>query len=150
MMTLITNGQRDAFAKHCGKDTYVKIHGVPNGVQAHKNGVETGKLGRKTNCEEFEQAPVWIAIMTYIAYAILMLFGYLRDFMRHYGLEKSQAFKERGNKVCYKILVLFLWPGSLNLKFSYGVFLKRTICGLNIAAMGEKFMLRLTLYILLC
>ena len=110
MMTLITNGQRDAFAKHCGNDTDVKIHGVPNGVQPHKNGVETGKLGGKTNREEFEQAPVWITVMTYIDYAILMLFGYLRDFMRHYGLEKSQAFKERGNKVGYKILVLFLWP----------------------------------------
>ena len=109
MTTLIINGQRDAFAKNCGKNTDVKIHGVPNGVQPHENGVETEKLGRKTNCEEFEEPPMRIVVMTYIAYAILMLFGYLRDFMRHYGLEKSQAFKERGNKVCYKILVLFLW-----------------------------------------
>ncbi|XP_046849497.1 serine palmitoyltransferase 2-like [Xenia sp. Carnegie-2017] len=68
-----------------------------NGETTHKNGVENGKSNYK-NHEEFEQTPIWIAVMTYIAYAILILFGYLRDFMRFYGLEKSRAYKEKGNK----------------------------------------------------
>lgn len=122
-MTLIVNGKRDAFAKHCGKDTDVKINGVPNGVKLHKNGVGTGKLVQKTaDCEEFEATPVWVTVMTYFAYAILLMFGYLRDFMRHYGLEKSRGFKERGNKVCDKIFEVFRGL-SFNVQL-YGVFLK--------------------------
>lgn len=70
-----------------------------NGEEFHRNGVKNKTSGAKRT-EDFEQTPLWIAVMTYIAYAILILFGYVRDFMRFYGLEKSRASKERGNKVC--------------------------------------------------
>ena len=53
----------------------------------------------RSKYEDFEETPLLIAVMTYIAYALLILFGYVRDFMRYYGLEKSRAFKEEGNKV---------------------------------------------------
>ena len=81
----------------------VNVHGNANEV--HKNRFENGKAESKI-ADDFEQTPIWIAVMTYIAYAILILFGYLRDFMRFYGLEKSRAFKERGNKVCSENLLL--------------------------------------------
>ena len=68
-----------------------------NKDKPHKNGVQNGKSHPKSS--DFEQTPISIAVMTYIAYAILILFGYLRDFLRFYGLEKSRAVKERGNKV---------------------------------------------------
>ena len=95
------NKEDQAFAKHFGKNTDLKLHSITNGVKSHKNGVEqNGKLGPK-HCEEFEPTPAWVAVMTYFGLYILTLFGYLRDFMLYYGLEKSRAFKERGNEVCY-------------------------------------------------
>ena len=90
--------ERSAYEQLCKEKGDVKL------ATRHKNGVENGKSSRK-NCEEFESMPLWIAVMTYIAYAILILFGYLRDFMRFYGLETSRAFKERGNKVCQRLIL---------------------------------------------
>jgi len=39
-----------------------------------------------------------VAVITYIGYGILVVFGYLRDFLRYRGLEKTKAAKEKGNK----------------------------------------------------
>ncbi|XP_028395869.1 LOW QUALITY PROTEIN: serine palmitoyltransferase 2-like [Dendronephthya gigantea] len=89
------NEKNDALENLSKRKGDVKLHG--NGDTYYKNGVENGDMGRESR-EDFEQTPIWIAVMTYIAYAILILFGYLRDFMRYYGLEKSRAFKEIGNK----------------------------------------------------
>lgn len=94
-----------------------------NGETTHKNGVENAKSNYK-NHEEFEQTPIWIAVMTYIAYAILILFGYLRDFMRFYGLEKSRAYKEKGNTVCYFNIYFFsvlISCGRVEMLFHYTV-----------------------------
>eukprot|EP00128_Syssomonas_multiformis_P012191 Colp12_sorted_trinity150504_noHs@26713 len=41
--------------------------------------------------EEFEDAPLVIAIITYLGYACLIVFGHIRDFMRKHGLEKNLA-----------------------------------------------------------
>lgn len=51
--------------------------------------------------EEFEDTPFQVAVLTYLSYFFLILFGYLRDFMRKYGLERSKAPKEYGNKVSF-------------------------------------------------
>jgi len=48
--------------------------------------------------DEFEETPLYAAVMTYMSYFFLIVFGYMRDFMRKYGLEKSKAVKETGNK----------------------------------------------------
>jgi hypothetical protein len=90
------NGETDALKNLHTVKGDVKLS--ENKEELHKNGVENGKSGPRRS-EDFEQTPIWIAVMTYIAYAILILFGYLRDFMRFYGLEKSRASGERGNKV---------------------------------------------------
>jgi hypothetical protein len=76
-----------------------------NKEKLHKNGVKNGVSSPRSS--DFEQTPISIAVMTYIAYAILILFGYLRDFMRFYGLEKSRAVKERGNKVSSGFLTIY-------------------------------------------
>ena len=47
----------------------------------------------------FEETPLIVAVITYIGYGILVVFGYLRDFLRYRGLEKTKAAKEKGNKV---------------------------------------------------
>ena len=75
-----------------------------NGFSAKKNGFsaheeEKLKEFKETFVEEFEDTPFQVAVLTYLSYFFLILFGYLRDFMRKYGLERSRAPKEYGNKV---------------------------------------------------
>jgi hypothetical protein len=41
--------------------------------------------------EEFEETPLYAAILTYLSYAILCLFGWLRDFMRQSHIEKKRG-----------------------------------------------------------
>ncbi|KAG5830972.1 hypothetical protein ANANG_G00298940 [Anguilla anguilla] len=69
---------------------------------AQKNGtkkvvprvVEPGGRDR----DGFEQAPLYVAVMTYLGFGIVTLFGYLRDFLRAVGLEKCHLAQERGTK----------------------------------------------------
>ncbi|CAF4907985.1 unnamed protein product [Rotaria sp. Silwood1] len=42
-------------------------------------------------CEEFEETPLYAAVLTYISYAVLCLFGWLRDFMRQSNIEKKRG-----------------------------------------------------------
>jgi len=44
--------------------------------------------------ELFEETPLYIAVLTYIGYAILILFGHFRDFLRKWHLEHSPMTKE--------------------------------------------------------
>ena len=54
---------------------------------------------RPTVKETFEETPLLVAVITYIGYGILVVFGHFRDFLRYRGLEKTKAAKEKGNKV---------------------------------------------------
>uniref|UniRef100_A0A9L0KDW6 serine C-palmitoyltransferase n=1 Tax=Equus asinus TaxID=9793 RepID=A0A9L0KDW6_EQUAS len=45
--------------------------------------------------EFFEEAPLHVMVFTYLGYGIGTLFGYLRDFMRNWGIEKCNAAVER-------------------------------------------------------
>jgi len=38
--------------------------------------------------ESFEETPLLVAVVTYIGYAILIVFGHLRDTLRNWGFEK--------------------------------------------------------------
>ena len=49
--------------------------------------------------ESFEETPLLVAVITYIGYGILVCFGYFRDLLRYYGLEKTKAAKEKKNEV---------------------------------------------------
>ncbi|CAF1346495.1 unnamed protein product [Adineta ricciae] len=42
-------------------------------------------------CEEFEETPLYAAVLTYLGYAILCLFGWLRDFLRQSNIEKKRG-----------------------------------------------------------
>lgn len=51
--------------------------------------------------ESFEEAPLHVIVFTYMGYGIGTLFGYLRDFLRSWGIEKCNAATEREEqKVC--------------------------------------------------
>lgn len=41
--------------------------------------------------EFFEEAPLWAAVITYMGYLILNVFGWLRDFLRYSGLETKKG-----------------------------------------------------------
>lgn len=41
--------------------------------------------------EDFEETPLYAAILTYLGYGILCLFGWLRDLMRRTGVEKKRG-----------------------------------------------------------
>uniref|UniRef100_A0A8C5I5Y1 serine C-palmitoyltransferase n=1 Tax=Gouania willdenowi TaxID=441366 RepID=A0A8C5I5Y1_GOUWI len=54
-----------------------------------------GVASRPQKHEPFEQAPMYVAVMTYLGFGIVTLFGYLRDFLRAVGLEKCHLAQER-------------------------------------------------------
>lgn len=94
---------------------------TPRGHKTYKNGFSAKKNGfsaheeeklkdfKESFVEEFEDTPFQVAVLTYLSYFFLILFGYLRDFMRKYGLERSKAPKEFGNKVSlFKEIVHFV------------------------------------------
>ncbi|XP_041866627.1 serine palmitoyltransferase 3 [Melanotaenia boesemani] len=60
-----------------------------------KTGPRTGVASRQPNQESFEQAPMYVAVMTYLGFGIVTLFGYFRDFLRAVGLEKCNLAQER-------------------------------------------------------
>ncbi|KAM4591348.1 serine palmitoyltransferase 3 [Odontesthes bonariensis] len=60
-----------------------------------KNGPGTGFASRQSSQESFEQAPMYVAVMTYLGFGLVTLFGYFRDFLRAVGLEKCHVAQER-------------------------------------------------------
>lgn len=48
--------------------------------------------------EHFEEPSLFVATVTYLGYAVLIIFGYLRDFLRHWGLEKAHSAIDRGHE----------------------------------------------------
>lgn len=53
------------------------------------------------NFESFEETPLLIAVLTYLAYAILIVIGHMRDFLRRWNFEKvpvaAEPVKEASN-----------------------------------------------------
>ncbi|CAH2255515.1 serine palmitoyltransferase 3 [Pelobates cultripes] len=83
---------------HTGPQNHLK-NGLSKRNGLHKtlqNGTANGySLYKKPFVETFEEAPMYVAVMTYIGYGLVTLFGYLRDFMRAWGLEKCHMAEER-------------------------------------------------------
>ena len=75
-------------------------HSMKNGFPKGSNGFASHRRELNTELEEdLEEPPLFIAVMTYLAYFFFIIFGYMRDFIRKYGLEKSKFVKETGNQV---------------------------------------------------
>lgn len=49
----------------------------------------------KTQKNQFESPAIWVYIMTYLNYAVLTIFGWFRDLLRFYGIEKTLGAQER-------------------------------------------------------
>lgn len=61
----------------------------------NSNSSDSSSIASKDQ-EEYEETPLLIAILVYVGYAILILFGHLRDFLRDSGIEKLKIKKETG------------------------------------------------------
>ncbi|XP_078580214.1 serine palmitoyltransferase 2-like [Branchiostoma floridae x Branchiostoma japonicum] len=83
------------------------------------------KVGRKSP-QDYESAPFLAACWTYISLAILIMFGYLRDFLRRIGLDKNRSATER-NKM----------KGFVPLYTSFEGFFSRNIFKRAIHAAGK-------------
>lgn len=60
-----------------------------------------GVIYKRPFNESFKQAPLYVAVLTFVGFIVATLFGYLRDFLRGYGLQKSVGATEREEqKVC--------------------------------------------------
>ncbi|KAJ7341637.1 hypothetical protein JRQ81_005976 [Phrynocephalus forsythii] len=74
-------------------------HGIhkKNGIikDIKENGVSNGGIYKRPFNESFEQAPMYVAVLTFVGFAVATLFGYLRDFLRAYGLQKTVGARER-------------------------------------------------------
>uniref|UniRef100_A0A8C3IFY7 serine C-palmitoyltransferase n=1 Tax=Chrysemys picta bellii TaxID=8478 RepID=A0A8C3IFY7_CHRPI len=64
------------------------------GSCSRARGNPTGLYKRPFN-EHFEQAPMYVAVLTYLGFGVGTIFGYLRDFMRACGLERCNLAAER-------------------------------------------------------
>ncbi|XP_034433121.1 serine palmitoyltransferase 2-like [Hippoglossus hippoglossus] len=54
-----------------------------------------GSLYNQPFIETFEETPMLVAVFTYMGYGILTIFGYLRDFLRHWKIERCNVASER-------------------------------------------------------
>ncbi|KAG2467215.1 SPTC3 palmitoyltransferase, partial [Polypterus senegalus] len=54
-----------------------------------------GGLYKRPFTESFEQAPLYVAVLTYMGFGVVTLFGYFRDFLRAWGFEKCNLAQER-------------------------------------------------------
>lgn len=57
--------------------------------------VRSSSLYRRPFIESYEETPMLVAVLTYVGYGILTIFGYLRDFLRHWKIERCHIARER-------------------------------------------------------
>nr|XP_019823442.1 PREDICTED: serine palmitoyltransferase 2 [Bos indicus] len=79
----------------CG---YYKARVASTALQAQNtihHVTENGGLYKRPFNEGFEETPMLVAVLTYVGYGVLTLFGYLRDFLRHWRIEKCHHATER-------------------------------------------------------
>jgi len=75
-------------------------HSRKNGFHKGSNGFTNQERNYAIEMlDEFEEIPLYCIVMTYMSLFFLIIFGYMREFMRQYGLEKSKAVRETGNEV---------------------------------------------------
>ncbi|XP_078090506.1 serine palmitoyltransferase 2 [Mustelus asterias] len=75
------------------KNGFVKPAFAQNGKIHHI--AQNGGLYKKPFNQSFEETPMFVAVLTYMGYGILTLFGYLRDFLREWKIEKCPHATER-------------------------------------------------------
>ncbi|XP_039593749.1 serine palmitoyltransferase 3 [Polypterus senegalus] len=84
---------RNGHPLHPGKNDVGLRNGFSkNGQHLHHT---KGGLYKRPFTESFEQAPLYVAVLTYMGFGVVTLFGYFRDFLRAWGFEKCNLAQER-------------------------------------------------------
>ncbi|KAI7804454.1 serine palmitoyltransferase 2 [Triplophysa rosa] len=81
-----------------GKNGMVRNHHIHHQYQQQEKKAyhsSNGELYRRPFVESFEETPMLVAVLTYMGYGILTIFGYLRDFMREWKIENCHNARER-------------------------------------------------------
>lgn len=88
--------------KKSSKNGFVKNHCLFQQPQKYRRSRERNQnvclnssLYQKPFDESFEETPLLVAVLTYMGYGILTVFGYLRDFLRHWNIEKCHVAREK-------------------------------------------------------
>ena len=68
--------------------------------------VKMKPLSAGSQDESFEETPLLIAVLTYIGYGVLIMFGHIRDMLRRWGCEKVPTIAEPLSEV-QKVFRLF-------------------------------------------
>ncbi|TNN60932.1 Serine palmitoyltransferase 2 [Liparis tanakae] len=63
--------------------------------EVHAAAAHHGDLYSRPFLESFEETPMLVAVLTYMGYGILTVFGYLRDFLRHWKIERCHIAREK-------------------------------------------------------
>ncbi|XP_016408526.1 serine palmitoyltransferase 2-like [Sinocyclocheilus rhinocerous] len=78
-----------------GRNGMVKNHRQYQKQEKVYHAACNGELYSRPFIESFEETPMLLAVLTYMSYGILTIFGYLRDFMREWKIEKCHIARER-------------------------------------------------------
>ena len=73
-------------------------HKMANGSANGKSASAEEAIESVENDEEFEAATSYVDVFTIGGYVTLQLFGYLRDFLRRWKVERSLVAQEKGNE----------------------------------------------------
>ncbi|XP_051039106.1 serine palmitoyltransferase 3 [Phodopus roborovskii] len=68
---------------------------VKNGIPKEAQQNRKPRFFDKPIFESYPEPPLYVLVLTYMGFGIGTLFGYLRDFMRSWGIEKCNAATER-------------------------------------------------------
>ncbi|XP_003971560.1 serine palmitoyltransferase 2b [Takifugu rubripes] len=95
--------RRTSSGRKASKNGFVKNHCLFQEPQKYRRPRGKNQDVPPSNCslykkpflEYYEETPLLVAVLTYMGYGILTIFGYLRDFLRHWNIEKCHVARER-------------------------------------------------------
>ena len=68
----------------------------------------------KTQKNQFESPAIWVYIMTYLNYVVLTIFGWFRDLLRFYGIEKTLGQCSHSSSIVRVIITtITLWKSKM-------------------------------------
>ncbi|XP_062406856.1 serine palmitoyltransferase 2b [Sardina pilchardus] len=87
---------RNGFVKnHCLFQQQQQLQKYRRTKEKSQHVSRNAALYNKPFVESFEETPLLVAVLTYMGYGILTIFGYLRDFLRQWKIEKCHIARER-------------------------------------------------------
>uniref|UniRef100_A0AAY4DZN0 serine C-palmitoyltransferase n=1 Tax=Denticeps clupeoides TaxID=299321 RepID=A0AAY4DZN0_9TELE len=86
--------QQQKYLRPRGKVRPARVRSCEN-LLYNNHVARNGGMYKKPFVEYFEETPLLVAVLTYMGYGILTIFGYLRDFLRDWKIEKCHVARER-------------------------------------------------------